>query len=151
MKVNKSEMIRGYLREYPGVRTRDVIAHFSGQGVVMSPQLVASVRGREFGSAKKVEDVRLSEVRAVRDFVQKSELDEEVAVGILKSFGDLVESFGSLGRFRRVLAEYVRFEGGEGGKGVDPEPEHEDHEEDTGSGAYEDGGSSYIDVNEDDD
>lgn len=142
MGVNKSELIRAFLREYPGVRTRDVVEHFKTQGLTVSQQLVASVRGRQMGSQCKREvggDVRLSEVKAVRDFVGKSELDTAVAVQILSSFADLVESFGSVGRFRRVLAEYV------GVSAVDPEPEHEDHEEDIGTG------SSYIDINDEDD
>jgi hypothetical protein len=144
--LNKSQLIREYLREYPGVRTRDVVTHFKAQGVEMSPQLVASIRCREFGSYS-CGDVRLSEVKSVRDFVQKSELDVSVAVQILSEFASLVDSFGGVGRFRRVLSEYVRFEDGEKGvdPSLDPEPEHEDHEEDVGTG------SSYIDVNEDED
>jgi hypothetical protein len=145
--LNKSELIREYLREYPGTRTKDVVEHFKGQGVSMSQQLVAGVRAREIGAVRSKPDmgeIRLSEVKAVRDFVQRSDLDSSVAVGILTEFSNLVESFGSLGRFRRVLAEYVRFEDGEIEASVDPEPEHEDHEEDVGTG------SSYIDVNDED-
>ncbi len=138
--VNKSEMIRDFLRECPNVRTKDVVEHFKTRGVDISQQLVAGVRSREQGSFRRREDdgdVRLSEVKAVRDFVHKSELDSSVAVQILTEFASLVESFGSIGRFRRVLSEYVQLSD-------DPEPEHEEHEEDVGTG------SSYIDVNEDD-
>lgn len=143
--LNKSELIREFLREYPGARTKDVVEHFKDRGVPMSQQLVAGVRARETGVVRAKSDlgeIRLSELKAVRDFVQRSDLDSSVAVGILTEFANLAESFGSIGRFRRALVEYVRFEDG---SSVDPEPEQEDHEEDVGTG------SSYIDVNEEDD
>jgi hypothetical protein len=52
----------------------------------------------------------------------------------LSGFVELVEKFGSLGRFRRVLSEYAR---------LSDDPEDEDHEEDRGTGVY-------VDVNEED-
>lgn len=135
--VNKSQMIREYLRENPGVRTKDVVEHFVSLGMEVSNQLVSTVRSKE-GVSGGSSEVRLSEVRSVREFVERSELDAEVAVQILTSFADLVDNLGGTGRFRRVLTAYIEC--------VDPSSEEdsseEDHEEDRGTG------SSYIDVNE---
>ena len=136
--VNKSELIRDYLREYPGSRTKDIVEHFKGQGMEVSQQLVSVVRSKEGMGVGMLSEVRLSELKAVKDFVSKSELDPSVAVQILDSFSDLVDSIGGIARFRRVLLEYSGYLNGE------------KEEEGSSEGSSEE--SSYMDpLNDDDD
>jgi hypothetical protein len=102
---NKSELIRKYFESNPQSSVKDCISDLAEGGVEVSYALVFGVRGR-----MPKEDVlvvesepSLSEMKLVRDFVEKSNLDQDLAVRILKEFSHLVRGIGTIDRFDRVL------------------------------------------------
>jgi hypothetical protein len=108
--INRSEEIRRFLRENPGVRIQDCIDGLKGRGIEVSYGLVASVRSRDSGKKVVQESpVTAEEACRVRDFVKVSNLDDDVAVRILGDFANLVQLVGGLDRFRYILDRYEGF------------------------------------------
>lgn len=114
MSVNRSEEIRRFFEQNPGARPKECIIALAAQGVDVSPTLVSCVRAKMRDRVPE-RDMAV-DVALVRDFVDSSGLDSEVAVEILNRFVGVVEKVGGLSRFREVLAEV-----GPGG-GLDDEP-----------------------------
>jgi hypothetical protein len=104
---NKSELIRKYFESNPQSSVKDCISDLADGGVEVSYALVFGVRGRAFKEYKDIPVVEsepsLSEMKLVRDFVEKSNLDQDLAVRILKEFSNLVRGIGTIDRFDRVL------------------------------------------------
>jgi hypothetical protein len=96
--MNRSEEIRRFYEKNPGARPKDCIIALAAMGVEVSPTLVSCVRAK-----LKVRDTN-ADVGVVREFVESSGLDPEVAVEILGRFVDVVEKVGGLSSFREVLA-----------------------------------------------
>lgn len=122
--VNRSEEIRKWFLENPGCGIKDCVEGLAARGLAVSYGLVAAVRQRQKTQVQDmkegVEVVGEDDLRRVKDFIGHSNLDPDVAVRILKDFADLVQVSGGLSRFRSLLDGVVG------------------------------GGSSYMDVNDDD-
>jgi hypothetical protein len=150
---NKSELIRKYFETNPQSSVKDCISDLANGGVEVSYALVFGVRGRSFKELKEVPVVEsepsLSEMKLVRDFVEKSNLDSDLAVRILKEFSHLVRGIGTIDRFDRVLDGFgkcskIFFSPSEVVPGVEPTvPSVEEPAVSTGG--------SYHDVNDDED
>jgi hypothetical protein len=102
---NKSELIRKYFESNPQSSVKDCISDLAEGGVEVSYALVFGVRGRMPKEDVPVveSEPSLSEMKLVRDFVEKSNLDQDLAVHILKEFSHLVRGIGTIDRFDRVL------------------------------------------------
>jgi len=102
---NKSELIRKYFESNPQSSVKDCISDLAEGGVEVSYALVFGVRGRMPKDEVPVveSEPSLSEMKLVRDFVEKSNLDQDLAVQILKEFSHLVRGIGTIDRFDRVL------------------------------------------------
>ncbi|NCA17148.1 MAG: hypothetical protein EBS90_08895 [Betaproteobacteria bacterium] len=120
MSVNRSEEIRRFFDQNPGARPKDCITALAAQGIDVSPTLVSCVRAKLKERAPQ-RDMAV-DVALVRDFVDSSGLDPEVAVEILTRFVGVVEGVGGLVRFREVLLEIGPLPPGPGG-GLDDDPE----------------------------
>lgn len=107
--LNKSAEIRSYFLEHPDARSTDCIKSLKERGIEVSAGLVAVVRSKEPGG-KRGKEITLDEVKVVKAFVARSNLDIEVATKILEEFSLLVRSLGGVDRFLEVLNEYRRFE-----------------------------------------
>ena len=146
---NKSELIRKYFETNPQSSVKDCISDLANGGVEVSYALVFGVRGRAFKEYKEVPDPSLSEMKLVRDFVEKSNLDPDLAVRILKEFSHLVRGIGTIDRFDRVLEDFgkcskIFSSSSEVVPGVEPTvPSVEEPAVSTGG--------SYHDVNDDED
>jgi hypothetical protein len=106
--VNKSELIRKYFENNPQASVKDCIAALGEGGVEVSYPLVFGVRGR-MDAAKddeKPREVSPAELKMVHDFVDKSNLDPDLATRILAEFVSLVRLIGTIDRFDVVLAEF---------------------------------------------
>lgn len=107
---NKSELIRKYFESNPQSSVKDCVSDLADRGVEVSYALVFGVRGRAFKEYKDIPVVEsessLSEMKMVRDFVEKSNLDQDLAVRILKEFSRLVRGIGTIERFDRVLESF---------------------------------------------
>jgi hypothetical protein len=101
MSVNRSEEIRRFFDQHPGARPKECIAALAAQGIDVSPTLVSCVRAKL--KERVPERDMASDVVVVREFVDSSGLDPEVAVEILTRFAEVVERVGGLDRFREVL------------------------------------------------
>ncbi len=104
--VNKSELIRKYFENNPQASVKDCISALGEGGVDVSYALVFGVRGR--ASSKPSQEVSVAELKMVHDFVEKSNLDPDLATRILSEFANLVRSVGTIDRFDRVLEEFGR-------------------------------------------
>ena len=137
--MNKSAEIRAYFVEHPDGRSSECIKSLKDRGIEVSAGLVAVVRskGPQAGNKRRDKGVTLEEVKIVKAFVARSNLDIEVATKILEEFSLLVRSLGGVDRFLEILNEYRRFESPEGRKLVDMTPgfraEYEDISEDEDS------------------
>jgi hypothetical protein len=145
---NKSELIRKYFESNPQSSVKDCISDLAEGGVEVSYALVFGVRGRMPKDVPVVveSEPSLSEMKLVRDFVERSNLDPDLAVRILKEFSNLVRAIGTIARFDRVLENFGKcskiFSSSEVVPGVEPTvPSVE---------AVSTGGS-YHDVNDDED
>ena len=105
MSVNRSEEIRRFYEQNPGARPKECIIALAARGIDVSPTLVSCVRAK-LKEQRVPERDMASDVAVVRDFVDSSGLDPEVAVEILSRFAGVVERVGGLDRFREVL-EFV--------------------------------------------
>lgn len=116
---NKSELIRKYFDSNPSSSVKDCIRDLAEGGVEVSYALVFGVRNRmkfssRMGDVTNVADdempepreVSLDEMKMVRDFVEKSNLDSDLAIRILKEFSSLVRGLGTIDRFDRVLENF---------------------------------------------
>jgi hypothetical protein len=155
--VNKSELIRKYFESNPQASVKDCIAALGEGGIEVSYPLVFGVRGRmnpEEGKGdtynSKVETpISSNELKMVGDFVEKSNLDPDLATRILAEFSNLVRAIGTNDRFDRVLEEFGRVSNNSSSVIVDPPevfPGVVQQEN-----AVVEGGSSYFDVNEEED
>ena len=99
--MNRSEEIRRFYEQNPGARPKECIIALAAQGIDVSPTLVSCVRAKL--KERVPERDIASDVSLVREFVDSSGLDSEVAVEILARFAGIVEKVGGLDRFREVL------------------------------------------------
>jgi hypothetical protein len=154
MSVNRSEEIRRFYEQNPGARPKECIIALAAQGIDVSPTLVSCVRAKL--KERVPERDIASDVAVVREFVDSSGLDPEVALEILTRFAGVVEKVGGLDRFREVLEVVsASVEVGPGG-GPDDDDEPVVHEtpvvpEPTPTPTPDVSGFSYDDVNDDDD
>jgi hypothetical protein len=110
--VNKSELIRKFYEKNPDARTKDCIESLESQGIVVSQALVAGVRSRQQGNPgnkRRGGEVRLGEVKLIKDFVSNMELSSDSAP-MMMSMCDLIMEIGTIDRFRDVLNEYMNLE-----------------------------------------
>jgi len=101
--VNRSAEIRKFFEANPSARIGDCISFLKERGLEVSYGLVASVRSRDAGKRAEEKPVGEEEFVRVRDFIKISNLDEGVALRILRDFADLVQVVGGLDRFRYIL------------------------------------------------
>lgn len=150
--MNKSQEIRNYFEKNPNAKTQDCIGSLMGRGIEVSQALVSAVRSRLSGKKSgKNKEVTLTEAMLVKNFIEKSGVDEEVATGILNDFADLVVSCGGVDRFREVLSQYKGFTCAGTVEDSIAESETEDSAEENDE-EYEDSDESeYEDVNDDED
>lgn len=148
---NKSELIRKYFESNPQSSVKDCISDLANGGVEVSYALVFGVRGRMPKDVPVVveSEPSLGEMKLVRDFVERSNLDPDLAVRILKEFSNLVRAIGTIDRFDRVLEDFgkcskIFASPSEVVPGVEPTvPSVEEPAVSTGG--------SYHDVNDDED
>jgi len=108
--VNKSECIRKYFETNPQASVKDCIEALSAGGVEVSYALVFGVRGRSTETKEpEPREISLSEIKLVRDFVDKSNLDPDLATKILNEFIHVVRGVGTIDRFEKVLVELDKF------------------------------------------
>lgn len=110
--VNKSEVIRKFYEKNPDARTKDCIESLGTQGIVVSQALVAGVRSRQQGNPgnkRRGGEVRIGEVKLIKDFVANMGLDSD-SVPMMEGMCDLILEIGTIDRFREVLAEYSNLE-----------------------------------------
>lgn len=110
--VNKSEVIRKFYEKNPDARTKDCIESLEKQGIVVSQALVAGVRSRQQGNPgnkRRGGEVRIGEVKLIKDFIANMELSSDSAP-MMMSMCDLIMEIGTIDRFRDVLNEYMNLE-----------------------------------------
>lgn len=147
--LNKSQEIRNFFSSQPDAKTQDCIKSLGDRGIAVSQALVAAVRSRLSGKSSKKKEVTLTEAMLVKNFIDKSGLDEDVATSILTDFADLVIACGGLDRFRDVLGQYEGFT--HGCAGTVSESIAESEAEDEAEDSEDDNESEYEDVNDEDD
>lgn len=147
--LNKSQEIRNFFTSHPDSKTQDCIKDLGDRGIVVSQALVAAVRSRLSGKTKTKKEVTLTEVMLVKNFIDKSGLDEDVATSILTDFSDLVIACGGLDRFRDILGGYEGFT--HGCAGTVSESISESEATDEAEDSDEDNESDYEDVNDEED
>lgn len=151
--VNKSDEIRKYYEKHPDAKTKDCIDFLGDKGIEVSQALVAGVRSRMQGEPgnkkrKRKGEVSVAEMKLVKNFISKSNLEMSVATSTLMELASLIEEIGSVERFKDVLNEFGNFEDAadedsdEDTVAVGVTNEDEDSDEDDGE---------YEDVNDDDD
>jgi hypothetical protein len=147
--TNKSEEIRKFYDANPDAKTKDCIDSLKSKGIEVSQALVAGVRSRSQGTPgnkKKKGEVSISEMKLLKNFVAKTNLDISVATKTLNELVSLIHEIGSVERFKTVLDEFGNFEDSE----IESDSESED-EEDAVAVASSDDDSEYEDVNDEDD
>jgi len=145
--VNKSGEIRNYYEKHPDGSTKDCIEFLSDKGIEVSQALVAGVRSRmqgEPGNKKRRRkgEVSVAEMKLVKNFISKSNLEMSVATATLMELASLIDEIGSIERFKDVLNEFGNFEDSD---------EIEDDAVAVGVSEDEDDDADYEDVNDDDD
>lgn len=113
--INKSGEIRKYYELHPDSNIKDCIDFLGKKGIEVSQALVSGVRTRSQGkpgNKKRRGDVTIQEMSLVKNFVNKSGLDVDVATGILEQFASLIDEIGTIERFKEVLSAFGSFESG---------------------------------------
>lgn len=150
--INKSEEIRKYYEKHPDAKTKDCIEFLSDKGIEVSQALVAGVRSRMQGEPgnkkrKRKGEVSVAEMKLVKNFISKANLEMSVATATLMELASLIEEIGSVERFKDVLNEFGNFE-----EASEESEESESDEDAVAVGASdEDEDGDYEDVNDDDD
>jgi hypothetical protein len=146
--LNKSEEIRKFFEKSPDARTAECITFLAGKNIEVSQALVSSVRGRLSGKTGKSKEVTLSEAMLVKNFIDTSGIDEEVATSILSDFADLIIKCGGVDRFRDILSQYKGFTACAETVSESIEQSESDEDEDEDEDSDE---SAYEDVNDEED
>lgn len=143
--INKSDEIRKYYEKHPDAKTKDCIEFLSDKGIEVSQALVAGVRSRMQGEPgnkkrKRKGEVSVAEMKLVKNFISKANLEMSVATATLMELASLIEEIGSVERFKDVLNEFGNFE----------ESEESDEDAVAVGASDEDEDGDYEDVNDDD-
>lgn len=146
--INKSEEIRKFYDANPDAKTKDCIDSLKSKGIEVSQALVAGVRSRSQGTPgnkKKKGEVSIAEMKLLKNFVSKSNLDISVATKTLNELVALIHEIGSVERFKTVLDEFGSFEESDSDESEDSE------EEAVAVASSDEDESDYEDVNDEDD
>jgi hypothetical protein len=116
-KVNKSQLMREYLKAHPQATNIEVAAALTKQGVKITPNYVATIktkakakrRARKAAAAMPVAGVAASPAIAVAEAPAMPA--NAITLEQIKSVGKMVKSVGGFGRFREML-EVIRQVGG---------------------------------------
>lgn len=151
--VNKSEEIRNYFEKNPSATGKDCILALAKKDIEVSLPLVTGVRNRALGktSSKKKGEVTVQEIKTLKSFVTKSNLDSAVAVNILKEFVDVIEEIGNIARFKEVLDAFDTIQDDDSeSEDSEMEMEHDEDEVPVAVGGDDDE-EDYEDEDEDED
>ena len=128
---NKSQAIRDWFKANENASNKDCIIALAKKDIELSPALVQGVRNRMMGKTpKRKGEVTVDEIKTLKDFVSKSNLDSEVASNILGEFVSVVEEIGNLARFKEVLTAFDSYEDEDEDEDVTASSEEEDEDED---------------------
>jgi len=88
---NKSEAVRNYLKEHPGIANKDVAEALSKQGIKMHPDYVATVKSKMKGTkGKRKRRQQAAEVVAVKTGIGVTDI--KAAFMLLKHCGGLAQA-----------------------------------------------------------
>jgi hypothetical protein len=90
-KVNKSQAVRDYLKDHPGVANKQVAEALTKQGIKITPDYVATVKGNmKAKKGKRKRRQKAAEVAAVKTGVGIAEI--KAAFALLKHCGGIAEA-----------------------------------------------------------
>jgi hypothetical protein len=104
-KVNKSQTVRDYVKEHPGVANKDVAEALSKQGIKLTANHVANIKSKmAAGKGKRKRRQKAAEVASVKTGIGIPEI--KAAFGLLKQCGGITqakEALAAAAEIQKVL------------------------------------------------
>jgi hypothetical protein len=113
--LNKSQVVRDYLKAHPQTTSSEVVAALTKQGVEISLNYVyiikSKLKGKGKHAAKKTAKAVTTEMPVADANGKPTKAGDAITIEQIKQVGQMVKSVGGFGRFREML-DVVRQVGG---------------------------------------
>lgn len=107
--MNKSQLIREYLKNNPTANTNEVVEALGSKGIDVSQALIAGVRSREHrapgNKSRKRGEITVGELNSINAMIEKFE-DSSIIMGIIEDLTSLIKNIGSIERFEEAMKEF---------------------------------------------
>lgn len=105
--INKSEMVREYLRSNPAAGTNEVIDALGQKGIEVSQALVSGVRKREErGPGNKSRGaITVDELATINSLIERFD-DRSVIVGLIDELSKIIRGIGGMERFDEAMRAF---------------------------------------------
>jgi hypothetical protein len=135
--INKSALIRDYIKANPEASTSQIVEALGSKGHDVSQALVAGVRAREGRGPgnKSRKEITINELNTIHTIIEKFE-DASIVMGIITDLTSCIKEIGGIGRFEELMKAYSKWKPISGSSSTmedsvsDEEPDDEDESED---------------------
>jgi hypothetical protein len=138
--INKSALIRDYIKANPEASTSQIVEYLGSQGHDVSQALVAGVRAREGrgpGNKSRNKEITINELTTIHTIIEKFE-DASIVMGIITDLTSCIKSIGGIGRFEEAMKSYSKWKPIGGSSSMMEDSISGDEEPDEDSEEFED-------------
>ena len=140
--INKSALIRDYIKNNPEATTSQIVEALGSKGHDVSQALVAGVRNREGrgpGNKSRSKEITINELNTIHTIIEKFE-DASIVMGIIEDLTSCMKDIGGLARFEEAMDAYSKWKPSKSelvSAAVISEDSSEDSEESDDDGEYD--------------
>lgn len=129
--INKSALIRDYIKTHPEATTNQIVEALGSKGHDVSQALVAGVRAREHrgpGNKSRKGEITINELNTIHTIVEKFE-DASIVMGIIQDLTLCIKQIGGMDRFEEAMKAYSTWKPVEGSSAESMESSVEEDED----------------------